>query len=118
MLMEVEEKLQYIKSVDPEGSERLRRLLDRRSFLLDRNVYGERFTERQFNLVFDPLLTSAYEKARILEQLGMHDSTVAALSDALSLDKARVFDHLKDLLKKNMVGIEAFQERHPVFRKR
>ncbi len=116
--MEMEEKLQYIKSVDPEGSDRLRRLLDRRSFLLDRNVYGERFTERQFNLVFDPLLASAYEKAQILEHLGTGDSTVAALADALSMDKARVFDHLKDLLKKNMVEIVTFQERHPVFRKR
>ncbi len=116
--MELEEKLQYIKSVDPEGSERLRRLLDRRSFLLDRNVYGERFTERQFDLVFGPLLTSAYEKAQILERLGSQDSTVAALAAALTMDKARVFDHLKDLLKKNMVEIASFQERHPVFRKR
>ena len=116
--METEEKLQYIKSVDPEGGERLRRLLDRKSFLLDRNVYGERLTERQFSLVFDPLLTSAYEKAQILELLGKEDSTVAVLAAALSMEKPRVFDHLKDLLKKNMVEIAAFRERHPVFRKR
>jgi DNA-binding MarR family transcriptional regulator len=116
--METEEKLQYIKSVDPEGGERLRRLLDRKSFLLDRNVYGERFTERQFDLVFDPLLTSAYEKAQILDLLGAKDSTVAALAGSLSMNKARVFDHLKDLLKKNMVDVATFEERHPVFRKR
>lgn len=116
--METEEKLQYIESVDPEGSERLKRLLDRRSFLLDRNVYGERFTERQFNLVFDPLLASAYEKAQILELLVRNDSTVPALAGSLSMDTARVFDHLKDLLKKNLVEIASYQERHPVFRKR
>ena len=116
--METEEKLQYIKSVDPEGSERLRRLLDRKSFLMDRNVYGERFTDRQFNLVFDPLLRSAYEKARILELLTEKDSTVTALSGRLSFDKTRVFDHLKDLLKKNMVEVAGYEERHPVFRKK
>jgi DNA-binding MarR family transcriptional regulator len=116
--VETEEKLQYIKSVDPEGSERLKRLLDRKSFLLDRNVYGERFTERQFSLVFDPLLTSAYEKAQILELLAQSDSTVPALAGRLSMDTARVFDHLKDLLKKNLVEIASYQERHPVFRKR
>ena len=60
----------FIKSIDPEGGERLKRLLERKSLLLDRNVYGERFTERQFDLVFDPLLASAYEKAQILELLG------------------------------------------------
>jgi len=116
--MENEEKLQFIKSIDPEGGERLKRLIERKSFLLDKNVYGERFTERQFNLVFDPLLTSAFEKAQILELLGEENKTVAMLADALSMDKARVFDHLKDLLKKNMVEIAGFQERHPVFRKR
>jgi DNA-binding transcriptional ArsR family regulator len=116
--MENEEKLQFIKSIDPEGEERLRRLIERKSFLLDKNVYGERFTERQFNLVFDPLLTSAFEKAQILELLGEEKRTVTKLADALSMDKARVFDHLKDLLKKNMVEIAGFEERHPVFRKR
>jgi hypothetical protein len=116
--VETEEKLRYIKSVDPEGGERLKRLLDKKSFLLDRNVYGERFTERQFSLVFDPLLRSAYEKAQILEQLGEQDLTVASLAGKLSLEKARVFDHLKDLIKKNMVEIVAYEERHPLFRKR
>jgi len=116
--MGTEEKLQYIKSIDPEGGERLRRLLERKSLLLDKNVYGERFTERQFNLVFDPLLGSAFEKAQILEVLGEKETTVAVLAERLSLDKARVFNHLKDLLKKNMVEIAGFEERHPVFRKR
>ena len=116
--MGTEEKLQFIKSIDPEGGDRLRRLLERKSLLLDKNVYGERFTERQFNLVFDPLLSSAFEKAQILELLAEGDRTVAVLAENLSMDKARVFDHLKDLLKKNMVEIAGFEERHPVFRKR
>jgi DNA-binding MarR family transcriptional regulator len=116
--MGMEEKLQFIKSVDPEGGDRLSRLLERKSLLLDRNVYGERFTERQFSLVFDPLLTSAYEKAQILELLGEKEGTVEGLAERLGLDKARVFAHLKDLLKKNMVEIAGFEERHPVFRKK
>jgi len=116
--MSTEEKLQYIKSVDPEGGDRLFRLLERKSLLLDRNVYGERFTERQFNLVFDPLLTSAYEKAQILEVLGEKEGTVEGLAGRLGMDKARIFGHLKDLLKKNMVEIAGFEERHPVFRKK
>jgi DNA-binding MarR family transcriptional regulator len=116
--METQEKLDYIKAQDPEGSERLKRLLERKSFLLDRNVYGERFTERQFELVFNPLLRSAYERAQILELLGQKDDTVDSLAGRLSMDKARVFEYLKDLLKKNMVEIAGFDERHPVFKKR
>jgi DNA-binding MarR family transcriptional regulator len=116
--MEREEKLQFVKSIDPEGGDRLLRLLERKSFLLDRNVYGERFTERQFDLVFDPLLTSAYEKAQILELLAEKEGTVERLAGSLSMDKARVFGHLKDLVKKNLVEIAGFEERHPVFRKK
>jgi DNA-binding transcriptional ArsR family regulator len=116
--MGMEEKLEFIKSVDPEGGDRLLRLLERKSLLLDRNVYGERFTERQFNLVFDPLLTSAYEKAQILDLLKEKEGTVERLAGRLGLDKARVFGHLKDLVKKNLVEIAGFEERHPVFRKK
>jgi DNA-binding MarR family transcriptional regulator len=116
--MRTEEKLQFIKSIDPEGGDRLLRLLERKSLLLDKNVYGERFTERQFELVFDPLLTSAYEKAQIMELLGEKEGTVERLAGQLTMDKARVFGHLKDLLKKNMVEIAGFEERHPVFRKK
>jgi len=116
--MDMEEKLQFVKSIDPEGGDRLSRLLERKSLLLDRNVYGERFTGRQFSLVFDPLLASAFEKAQILELLGEGDGTVEWLACRLDLDKARVFGHLKDLLKKNMVEIAGFEERHPVFRKK
>ncbi len=67
--MERQEALDYIKAQDPESGERLKRLVERKSLLLDKNIYGERFTERQFDMVFDPLLRSAYEKARILELL-------------------------------------------------
>ena len=42
--------------MDPERGERLSRSIERKSLLLDKNVYGERFTERQFDIVFDPLL--------------------------------------------------------------
>ena len=51
----------------------MKRLLDRKSFLLEKNVYGETFTERQFNLVFDPLLSSGYDRAQILKALGREE---------------------------------------------
>jgi DNA-binding MarR family transcriptional regulator len=116
--MERQEALDYIKDQDPESGERLKRLIERKSLLLDKNIYGERFTERQFDLVFDPLLRFAYEKAQILELLSGGDRTVASLAQDLSMDKERVFNHLKDLVKKNMVEIAGFEYRHPVFRKR
>ena len=116
--MELEERLEFIKAYDPEGMDKLKRLLDRKSYLMDKNVYGETFTERQFNLVFDPLLRSGYDRARILEALSQKDDTVPALAEKLSLEQPRTFNYIKDLLKRNLVEIVGFEERHPVYRKR
>jgi len=116
--MELEERLAFIKAYVPEGMDKLKRLLERKSYLMDKNVYGETFTERQFNLVFDPLLRSGYDRARILEALSQKNDTVPALAEKLSLEQSRTFDYIKDLLKRNLVDIVGFEERHPVYRKR
>ncbi len=116
--METTEKLEFIQRHDPESMERLKRLMERKSFLMEGNVYGERFTERQFDLVFEPLLTSSYERAQVLDVLAGGEKTVYQVAEALSLDTARVFDHLKELMRRNLVEIVRFEERNPVFKKR
>ena len=116
--MELEERLEFIKTYDPEGMDKLKRLLDRKSYLMDKNVYGETFTERQFDLVFDPLLRSGLDRAQILKALSEKDDTVPGLAEKLSLEQSRTFDYIKDLLKRNLVEIVGFEERHPVYRKR
>ncbi len=116
--MELEEKLEFIRAYDPEGMEKLKRLLDRKSYLTDKNVYGETFTERQFNLVFDPLLRAGFDRARILKALSEKEDTVPGLAEKVSLEQSRTFDYMKDLLKRNLVEIIGFEERHPVYRKR
>ena len=45
--MEAQEALDFIKAQDPEGGERLI-VCSTRNRAADRNVYGERFTDRQF----------------------------------------------------------------------
>ena len=116
--MNVAETLEFIKANDPEGMDKLKRLLDRKPYLLEKNVYGETFTERQFNLVFDPLLRSVFDRARILKALSEKNDTVPGLAEKLSLEQSRTFDYIKDMLKRNLVEIAGFEERHPVYRKR
>jgi DNA-binding IclR family transcriptional regulator len=53
-----------------------------------------------------------------LELLSQKDEKVASIAAQLSMDKARVFAHLLDLVKRNIVEIAGFDERHPVFKKR
>jgi hypothetical protein len=116
--LELQEKLDFIRSHDPDGAERLKRLLDKKTYLTDRNVYGECFTERQFNLVFDPLLDAAFERARVLQAIGDGQATVPALSRQLGIEAFKVFEYIKDLLKKNQVEVAGQKERDPLYRRK
>ncbi len=116
--MDIGERLDFIRRFDPEAAERLERLLRKKGFLMEGNVYGERFTERQFLLIFQTLLDTAAEQARILESLTGRKATVVDLSGLLKLDPARVFSHMRELVRRNMVGIEAYDGQDPVYGRR
>ncbi|MBA4416389.1 MAG: hypothetical protein C0392_00535 [Syntrophus sp. (in: bacteria)] len=116
--METTEKLEYIRNYDPAGAEKLKRLLDRKDALKTGNVYGERFTDRQFSLVFEPLLRMSFEKARILEALLSWEETIWGLSERLGLKEDVVFRHLKDMMKGNLVEIAGHRERDALFRRK
>jgi hypothetical protein len=115
--MDIEKKLDYVKTHYPEGAEKLIRLLSKKDTLKAGNVYGEKLTDRQFSLVFSPLLEAAFERARILEALGGGDSTIVKISAATGMKPQKVFDHMKDLLKRNMIEIGSHEGRDAVFRK-
>jgi DNA-binding MarR family transcriptional regulator len=115
--MDIEEKLDYIKTHYPEGAEKLSRLLSKKDALKAGNVYGEKLTDRQFALVFSPLLEAAFERARILEVLAGDDSTMGNLSESTGMKPQQVFNHMKDLLKRNTVEISSHEGRDAVFRK-
>ena len=118
MTDQTQEKLAYIRKYDPEGAERLTKLLDRKETLAAGNVYGERFTGRQFSLVFDPVLVIAFDKARILEALGSGEGTIKGLSEKLGLGESAVFGYIKELVRKNFVEIAGHEGRNAVFRRK
>ena len=116
--MDMTEKIEFIKSFDPDGAARLERLIGKKENLLNKNVYGEGFTERQFSLVFIPLLDTAFERTRILEALSRGDDTIPALSSTLGMDKQKVFNFMKELIRKNLVEIAHHEGRDAFFRKK
>jgi hypothetical protein len=116
--MDVTEKVDFIAGYDPEGAERLKRLLGKQDALKQGNVYGERFTDRQFGLVFTPLLDAAYDRARILQMLGDREETVGAISEHLGMSREAVFGYMKEMIKKNLVEIGTHHDREAAFRRK
>ena len=116
--MGVTEKINFIRTFDPDGAARLERLIGKKENLTDKNVYGERFTDREFSLVFTPLLEAAYDRACILEVLSGTDETIPAISVKLNMDKQKVFGCMKELLRKNLVEITHHEGRDALFKRK
>lgn len=110
--------IEFVRTQDPDGAEKLERLLKKQEVLMTGNVYGERFTGRQFSLVFDPLLERAVERARILENLGRTPASVPHLAEVLSLKADIVFDHIKELARRDSVEIAGYNERDALYRRK
>ncbi len=115
-LKETTEKITFIRAYDPDGAARLERLIGRKDALKEGNVYGERFTDRQFSLVFNPLIDTALERARMLEVLSQGENTVPGLSEKLGIEKDRVFVNIKEMMRKNLIEIAGHEGRDPLFR--
>lgn len=113
-----DEMLAFIRVYDPEGAETLSKLKQKERALAEGNVYGERFTSRQFALVFDPLLTQAFERSQILEHLAKKNASVPCLAKALKMLSNIVFDHVKELLRRDLVEIAGYDDRDAIYRRK
>jgi len=113
-----DEMLAYVRTQDPQAAERLEKLLKKKDALMSGNAYGERLTERQFSLVFDPLLTGAVDRSRILENLVPGGRTVPALASGLGIAADAVFDHVKELLRRDLVEIAGYEDRDALYRRK
>ena len=118
-MMDVTEKINFIKTFDPDGAARLERLLGKEETLKTTgNIYKERFTGRQFSLVFNPLIDSVFERARVLEVLSKSNDTIPGIATKLGVEKDKVFTQIKDLMRKNLVEIASHEGRDALFRKK
>lgn len=107
--------IEFVRKEDPDGADRLERLLKKKEVLMAGNVYGERFTARQFSLVFDPLLERAVERSRILEELAKGPASVPDLACKLDLKANTVFEHIKELTRRDRVEISGYNERDALY---
>jgi hypothetical protein len=119
MAMDTEQRLTFIKTFDPDGAARLERILEKEVTLESKgNIYGEKFTGRQFSLVFNPLIDAVFERARVLEVLSKGTDTIPGIAAKLGIEKNKVFTHIKDLMRKNLIEIASHEGQDALFRKK
>jgi F420-non-reducing hydrogenase iron-sulfur subunit len=99
------------------AGEKIRWVIGKRTpFLESGNMYGEVFTEHEFNRAIDMIIVEETEVQEILGRLKAESSSVKDLATELAIPSERVFRYITALKRKGMVALEKVSGRTPVFR--
>ena len=111
---ELNKKLETAQAVL--DSEKIRWVIGKRTpFLEDGNMYGEIFTEHEFNRAIDMIIVEETEVQEILGKLKEGAQSVKDLAKALAIPTERVFRYITALKRKDMVALENVSGRTPIF---
>jgi F420-non-reducing hydrogenase iron-sulfur subunit len=109
------EKLKLAQAVL--AGEKIRWVIGKRTpFLESGNMYGEIFTEHEFNRAIDMIIVEETEVQVILNQLKNGARSVKNLAEDLDIPSDRVFRYVTALLRKEMIRMENVVERTPLYR--
>lgn len=98
------------------GGEKIRWVIGKRTpFLESGNMYGEIFTEHEFNRAIDMIIVEETEVQEILAKLREGAQSVKDLAKALAIPTERVFRYITALKRKDMVALEKVSGRSPIF---
>jgi len=98
------------------AGEKIRWVIGKRTpFLETGNIYGEIFTEHEFNRAIDMIIVEEIEVQEILGKLKEGAQSVKELAKALAIPTERVFRYITALKRKDMVALEKISGRTPIF---
>jgi F420-non-reducing hydrogenase iron-sulfur subunit len=108
------EKLKLAQAVL--AGEKIRWVIGKRTpFIESGNMYGEIFTEHEFNRAIDMIIVEEIEVQAILNQLKNSAQSVKNLAQDLDIPSERVFRHVTALLRKEMIQLEKVDVRTPLY---
>ena len=111
---EIYEKLKLAEAVL--GGEKIRWVIGKRTpFLESGNMYGEIFTNHEFNRAIDMIIVEETEVQAILHRLKDGARSVRGLSEDLGIPSDRVFRYVIALLRKEMIRIDNVADRMPFY---
>lgn len=112
---EIFEKLNIAEAVL--AGEKIRWVIGKRSpFLESGNIYGEIFTEHEFNRAIDMIIVEETEVQEILAGLKDGAKSVKDLAQGLAIPSERVFRYVTALVRKEMIRLETVTDRTPLYR--
>jgi hypothetical protein len=111
-----EEMIAAIEKQRPDMGEKLRMLLEKESFLKEKNVYGELYADRQVSICYDAIFRDEYLRCRILEVIRDEARSVKQIAEILGKSPGEVLWEVVELRRKNLLAIEKIDDRTPLYR--
>ncbi|MEW6443750.1 MAG: hypothetical protein AB1640_22640 [bacterium] len=111
-----EEMIASIEKQSPGQAEKLRLLAAKESFLKEKNVYGEIYSERQIGICYDAIFSSEHLRSRILEATRAEALSVKQIAERLGAAPREILWEVVELRRKNLLAIEIIRERTPLYR--
>ena len=98
------------------ASEKIRWVIGKRTpFLQSGNMYGEIFTEHEFNRAIDMIIVEEMEVQEILARLKQGSQSIKELASDLAIPSERVFRYMTALKRKGMVALDKIAGQSPIF---
>jgi len=98
------------------GGEKIRWVIGKRTPFLEKgNMYGEIFTEHEFNRAIDMIIVEETEVQEILGKLKEGAQSVKDLAKSLSIPSERVFRYITALKRKGMIKLKEVSGQMPIF---
>jgi coenzyme F420-reducing hydrogenase delta subunit/DNA-binding transcriptional ArsR family regulator len=111
---EISKKLQVAEAVL--AGEKIRWVIGKRTpFLESGNMYGEIFTEHEFNRAIEMIVVEESEVQEILLELQAGSRSVKDLAEVLTIPAPRIFRYLSALKRKGLIELEKVSGRSPFY---
>jgi len=111
-----EEMLDSIERQSPVQAEKLRMMLAKESFLKDKNVYRELYSDRQIGICYEAIFRAEYIRSRILEATRQEALSVKQIAEVLGKTPREILWEVVELRRKNLLAIDIIKERTPLYR--
>jgi len=107
----MEDQVAFIEKWDPFSAKKIRALLEKRPALVDEaNVYGERYTDRQFQISLDQILRREMIRSRICEFVSEQEKPVRVIAQDMGMPPDKVLRHIVELRRRGLVVVDHIED--------
>ncbi len=107
----MEEKIAFIEAWDPFSAKKIRALLEKKPALVEEgNYYGERYTNRQFQISLDTILRRETIRSRICQAVSEQEKSVRTIAGDLNMPPEAVLRHIVELRRRGLVVVDHIED--------